>query len=230
MTQKDKWDKFSVISGFFSGIVIAIIGIVFTVNFSDKQTNIAERQTELAAQQIQVAQIQVLEAFIPYLNDKNSEMRKFAAQRIADVAGADYATELEKIVQSEELKEVAEEARAKGLGVGQHQLPAARVAKVTSAALTKEGWAYLGHFENGKWVTRYFDFDNNDEPSSLANTNQIVRKKTGVLNVRRGMPDLVGRFPKVIDVLKVGSEVKIVELKEWYTSGYMWAHVKYSDK
>jgi hypothetical protein len=54
-----------------------------------------------------------LKAFIPYFNDKNSEMRKFAAQRIADVAGADYATELEKIVQSEELKEVAEVARAK---------------------------------------------------------------------------------------------------------------------
>jgi len=99
MAQKDKWDKFSIISGFFSGIVIAIIGIVFTVNFSDKQTNIAQRQTELAEQQIQVAQIQALEAFIPYLNDGKSTMRRFAAQRIADVAGADYATELEKIVQ-----------------------------------------------------------------------------------------------------------------------------------
>ena len=230
MAVKDQWDKFSVISGFFSGIVIAIIGIVFTVNFSEKQTNIAERQTELAEQQIQVAQIQALEAFIPYLNDKNSEMRKFAAQRIADVAGADYATELEKIVQTEELKEVAEVARAKGLGVGQYQLPASRLANITSTALTKEGWAYLGHFKNGTWVTRYFDFDDNDEPSSLVNTNQTVRKKTGALNVRRGMPDLVGRFPQVIDVLKVGSEVKIFELREWYTSGYMWAHVKYSDK
>ena len=137
---------------------------------------------------------------------------------------------LDSTVQSEELKEVAEEARAKGLGVGQRQLPEARVAKVTSAALTKEGWAYLGHFENGRWVTQYFDFKDNDEPSSLVNTNQTVRKKTGALNVRRGMPDFVGRFPKVIDVLKVGSEVKIVEAKEWYTSGYMWAHVKYSDQ
>jgi hypothetical protein len=37
MAAKDKWDKFSVISGFFSGIVIAIIGIVFTVNFSENR-------------------------------------------------------------------------------------------------------------------------------------------------------------------------------------------------
>lgn len=230
MAQKDKWDKFSVISGFFSGIVIAIIGIVFTVNFSDKQTNIAERQTELAEQQILVSQIQALEAFIPYLTDQNTEMRKFASQRIADVAGADYATELEKIANTEELKEVAEEARAKGLGAGQRELPLATVAKVSDAALTKEGWAYLGHFDNGNWVTRYFNFDNNANPPSLMNTTQTVREQTGALNVREGMPDFVGRFPKVIDVLKVGSEVKIVEVKEWHTTGYMWAHVKYSEQ
>lgn len=52
-------------------------------------------------------------------------------------------------------------------------------------------------------------------------------KKTGALNVRIGMPDLVGQFPKVIDVLKPGSSVQISEVKEWYETGYKWAHIKY---
>ncbi|MFQ5929612.1 MAG: hypothetical protein ACE5MK_07925 [Acidobacteriota bacterium] len=175
-------------------------------------------------------QIQALEAFIPYLQDKDQspEMRRFAAHRIADVAGADYATELEKIVQGKELREIAEKARAKGLGVGQRRLPKARVA-TGSTDLGKRGWAYLGHFENGKWVTRYFDFSNEADPLSLVNKTQVVRKKTGTVNVRKGMPEVTGRFPRVIDVLQVGSKVKVVEVKEWHTTGYMWARVNYSE-
>ncbi|MEN8256267.1 MAG: hypothetical protein ABFS09_00205 [Thermodesulfobacteriota bacterium] len=230
MKEKDKWDKFSIISGFLSGIVIATIGIVFTVSFSSKQTEIAQKQTELTRQQIQVSQIQTLEAFIPYLEDDNAEMRKFAAQRIADAAGADYATELENIVQSNELKTIAEDARAKGLGVGQHQLPEARTVKSANSKSTKEGWVYLGNFENGVWKTQYLDFDINVNPSTLDMTIQTVKKETGSLNVRKGIPNVIGQFPKVIDVLKVGSEVEILDHKEWLTSGYMWARVKYSDK
>jgi hypothetical protein len=97
----------------------------------------------------------------------------------------------------------------------------------------KEGWVYLGHFEDGSWITQYLGFDENDTPSSLMKTpaqRRVVRKKTGALNVREGMPGPDGRFKDVIDVLKVGSEVEILEVREWQSSGYMWARIEYKGR
>ncbi len=97
----------------------------------------------------------------------------------------------------------------------------------------KEGWVYLGHFEDGSWATQYLDFDKGDTPSSLVKTPpvvRVVRKETGALNVREGMPGPDGKFPDVIDVLKVESEVEILEVSEWYSSGYMWARIKYKGR
>jgi hypothetical protein len=54
-----------------------------------------------------------------------------------------------------------------------------------------------------------------------------VLEETGSLNIREGMPTLLGKFRKVIDVLKPGSEVKIHNVKEWHSTGYMWAEVSY---
>lgn len=229
MSEKSGWDKFSIFTNFFSGVVIAIVGIAFTVMFSLEQNNISKKQAELTGQQIQISQLQALETFIPYLREDNKpEMRKFAAERIAEIAGADYATQLASIYKSKEIDLVAEKARATGLGVGQKELPKTRIATVSATGATKTGWAYLGTYLQGKWKTRYFDFEIDRDPETIMNTNQVVRIKTGSLNVRAGMPDLVGNFPKVIDVLKVGSSVRIIQVKEWYTTGYKWARVEYS--
>ena len=227
MDKKTRWDKFSILSSFFSGVVLAIIGIVFTIKFSQEQNKIAQKQAELAEQQIQISQMQALETFIPYLNHEKAEMRKFAAERIAGVAGADYATQLATIFKSEEVAKVAEKARATGLGVGQREIPEARIAKTSKRIALKSGWAYLGNYEENQWKTRYFEFDSGTKPENLVKTIQTVRARTGALNVRQGMPDLVGRFPKIIDVLSTGSTVRVVEIKKWYSTGYMWAHIRY---
>jgi hypothetical protein len=101
--------------------------------------------------------------------------------------------------------------------------------KTTRPVSTEQGWAYLGNYEKGTWVTRYFEFPENSDPSSLVQTSLEVSRKTGALNVRKGMPNPLGQFPQVIDVLRAGTEVKILEVKEWYGSGYMWARIKYGD-
>ena len=99
----------------------------------------------------------------------------------------------------------------------------------TPTGTEKEGWAYLGHWLGTKkeWKTRYFEFDPHKEPSSLSGKPFEVRTQTGALNIRAGMPTLVGQFGKVIDVLKPGSKATIHEIEEWHSTGYMWARITY---
>jgi len=42
------------------------------------------------------------------------------------------------------------------------------------------------------------------------------------------MPSTIGTFAKIIDVLEVGSVVKIKEVKPWSSTGYMWARISYA--
>jgi hypothetical protein len=41
------------------------------------------------------------------------------------------------------------------------------------------------------------------------------------------MPTPDGRFLKIIDVLKPGSEATVQEVHEWHSTGYMWARIEY---
>jgi hypothetical protein len=93
----------------------------------------------------------------------------------------------------------------------------------------KEGWVYLGHFisEESKWKTRYLDFSADKEPANLVGETLEVRRETGALNVRKGMPTVSGQFREVQEVLDVGSRVNIINYSEWLSSGYMWAQVRY---
>jgi hypothetical protein len=99
-------------------------------------------------------------------------------------------------------------------------------------AETSEGWAYIGYWiKNEKqWETRYFDFmqyQNPDPLTLLKIENITVRKITGDLNIRESMPSPDGTFHDVIDVLKPGKAVKILDIKEWQSSGYIWAKINY---
>ena len=77
------------------------------------------------------------------------------------------------------------------------------------------------------WKTWYFDFGSSTDPNSLIGKTLKVREKTGSLNVREGMPTWSGQFQKVVDVLSPESETIINEIKEWSSSGYMWAQITY---
>jgi hypothetical protein len=78
-----------------------------------------------------------------------------------------------------------------------------------------------------QWKTRYFDFEATTAPRALIDKSLKVRGQTGALNVREGMPTLVGAFRKVIDVLNPGSEATVHEIREWHSTGYMWAKIIY---
>ncbi|MDO8788211.1 MAG: hypothetical protein Q7J42_09115, partial [Sulfuritalea sp.] len=91
------------------------------------------------------------------------------------------------------------------------------------------GWVYLGHFvaSEKKWKTRYFDFPASAEPTSLATKALKVRLETGSINVRVGMPTESGEFLSVKEVLKPESQIKVKSIREWSSTGYMWAEVDY---
>ena len=97
-------------------------------------------------------------------------------------------------------------------------------------AQSKTGWIYLGHFDarNSTWKTRYLDFPANARPSEFVGKSYPVRERTGALNVRQSSPDTFGNFGSVVDVLQVGSSIAIEEVREWHSTGYMWARSRYT--
>jgi len=120
------------------------------------------------------------------------------------------------------------------LGLGEEKrvdIELQKLAKIKPkrSVLKKEGWAFLGTYQNGAWIKQHFNFPKNINPKSMEQTSQIVSGKTDTLYVREKMPNLIGQKGKEIDILKSGDEVKIIEVKVWYDSGWIYAHIKYED-
>lgn len=91
------------------------------------------------------------------------------------------------------------------------------------------GWVYLGHYDAAAaaWASRYFEFDDKSPPDGLRNRTLTVTERNGAVNVRSGMPTAAGDFQEVRDVLSAKSQVTVTDVREWETSGYMWAKVSY---
>ncbi len=99
------------------------------------------------------------------------------------------------------------------------------------AAKIKTAWAYVGEYIFNKWKTHYFEIDGEkDQPKDLLGRILEVREATGSLNVRQDMSDSAGQIAKGIDTLKTGSKVKVLDVKPWDDTGYIWARVLYVTK
>ncbi|TVL98855.1 MAG: hypothetical protein CV087_20230 [Candidatus Brocadia sp. WS118] len=92
-----------------------------------------------------------------------------------------------------------------------------------------QGWVYLGdyNFTKGKWDTLNFDFSPLTIPNDLIGKKIKLSKKIGWLNVREDMANPTSIFGVPIDVLESGTEVSIHEVKDWQSTGWMWARVSY---
>ena len=110
----------------------------------------------------------------------------------------------------------------------------AQPGKIASAGVpeaARGGWAYLGYWDGDAkaWTTRYFDFDSSAAPSSLAGKELVVSKRTGAINVRRGVPDIDGKNRPVQAVLRAGTKVKTAAVWSWKDgandTGYLWAQI-----
>ena len=97
---RDRWDKFSAISPFITGIagvLIALVGIYFTYSFNQRQREDnqmqQERETNLKARQAKVSEIQAVSSFLPQLagSEKNKEV---AILMIAELTTPELAAKI----------------------------------------------------------------------------------------------------------------------------------------
>lgn len=87
--KKDRWDKFSSVSSFTSGVLIAFLGLLFTNVYAARQASYNEQQAasnkqqaehdnDLKSNQLRLASIQAVGQFMPYLTGKDQSKREFA--------------------------------------------------------------------------------------------------------------------------------------------------------
>jgi hypothetical protein len=167
---------------------------------------------------------------VEQLNDK--ELANVIARKedpeIAEKVRAAFEIELPNLIARKENPEVEQKVRAgyEILSNLPQKTLEGEVQPVSTQIKGKEEWVYLGDYssEDGMWRTRYLDFPSDADPRTLSKKFR-VRKETGSLNVRRGMPDAEAKFPEVIDILKPGTEVTIQEVTPWQSTGFIWARI-----
>jgi len=102
--------------------------------------------------------------------------------------------------------------------------PAARDAPKTR----RRGWVFLGTHDAaaGAWSKSYFNVGEK-RPEDMK-PGQTVLVAQGRSNVRDGMPDSLGLFHTVIDVVREGTEVTVDSVARWReSSSFVWAKVHY---
>jgi hypothetical protein len=203
----------------------------------DKNTSIKEHQNKIQEQENKLVEMQVLEKFIPHLEVEDESRNQTALVVISKLANPEIALDLRKIYDSKGTRKGGDTIMATASSPSQLTLPDTVATKADISNQAKSGWAYIGSYSTdkksgiGEWETWYFDFEEDKtSPNDLEGTEVPVRGRTGALNVREDMPNSLGQFSKVIDVLEPGSMVHIQKVREWRSSGYMWAKISYVQK
>lgn len=240
--KKDAWDRLGPLSAFISSVVLGVASLWFTQSYNNRQTEIAANQgkqdQETKKHQTRVLEMQAVEKFLPYLTTNDERQKEVALLVITTLGSSEFATQFAKLKPSEGSQAATDRIMASAVASGTEREPSTAVMESspivdksvgTSASKPKVGWVYLGHFvaDEHKWSTQYFGFALASEPTSLISTSLAVRAEKGNINVRLGMPTEGGALLGIRDVLKPGDKVKVREVREWSSAGYMWAEVEY---
>ncbi|HMF40247.1 MAG TPA: serine/threonine-protein kinase [Polyangia bacterium] len=91
----------------------------------------------------------------------------------------------------------------------------------------RRGWVFLGTHDAaaGAWTKSYFNVGQR-RPEDIK-PGQTVLTALGRSNVRGGMPNQLGLFYDVIDVVREGTGVGVDAVARWENSSYVWAKVHY---
>lgn len=221
--KRDVWDIFGTVSLFLSSVVIGGAGLLINSSFNERES---QRARELQNEQQRLAKVQTLSAFMTPLSG-NKESREAALFAITALGYPELVLRLNQLRKEDQATSDAIMRTA----------PASIAAQSATAIprpmpTDKEiGWAYLGDYASpsNTWHTRYLDFGEQDKPDGLRDKTFGVRRETGSINVRYGMPTDSGEFLKVVKILKPGEKLRILEVRQWLTTGYTWARVAHSE-
>jgi|GEM_PF-2303329 len=92
---KDNWDRFQIFSTFFSGVLIAGIGLFFTISFNTKssyqqqlsqhsQDSVQKKQFLISQSELKIEQLKIVAELIPLLTSKDSMIRNYARKSLVD--------------------------------------------------------------------------------------------------------------------------------------------------
>jgi hypothetical protein len=132
---------------------------------------------------------------------------------------------------SEDDFRIAEKMRIKrkleayGVGVDEETLDSWLEPSLPSGV--DEGWVFLGTFDGRSWLSRYFDFEDDFNPSNYQEGTQLSFTSIGSSNVRSNKPTEDGYFLPVIDVIHKGTQVVVKRIEPWLETGYYWALITY---
>ncbi len=211
---KDLWEKLGGLSVFLSSVVIAGAGLIINSSYNERQSS---READAQQRQHELSKVQTLSTFMPYLSG-TKETREAALYAITALGYPELSIRLGSF-------QKGETATSDNIMRAAPASVAATVALPAPPAGREEpAWVYLGEFDGG-WKTRYLDFDTRLKPENLVGNSYAVRGETGAVNVRAGMPTDNGEFPRVARTLRSGAHVKILEVRQWLTTGYTWARI-----
>jgi hypothetical protein len=213
--RRDVWDKLGTLSGFFSALLVALIGFLTVQNNAqhahEEQTQRSNETDRAMAQKIvedRLLQVQTIEKFIPHAGT-SEDRQKIALVAMRYLGNDAFYAELTKLGLTRAIRDTAAAVAASGTS--------SPVAQPAAAAPAGKGWIFLGtyHSQTAQWETRYLDFPVNALPRSLENKELRVWEQTGALNVRGGLPDSRGLLPQVVTTLPEGQRVTPQKVQRW---------------
>jgi hypothetical protein len=235
--KKDLWDRVAIVSPLITGILVAAVGGVFTGVYScregkrlasESQQEDARRRYEIevskANQQHQnrILEMEAAERFFPHLTGGDRVRQRAAVVTIGKLASPEIATEIARLFDTPGTREGADVVNA---SVSSGTAVPVRVAQPSPpvAGPAPDRWVYLGEYvvAEGAWKKTYLEIGERDAPETLKGHVLRIRAATGALNVRnRPLGDIV-------DGLRPGVQVQILEVQNFAQLGYMWARVSY---
>jgi hypothetical protein len=218
--QKDRWDKLKASSTLIGSVVVGLLTLYVNSSFKARE---AAASAEQRKKDDQLARIKALSDFMPHLSGTGAE-REAALFAISALGWPDLTLRLAGLRPDVATSSAAVDGTMRGAPA---TLPPTVAVATPAPAGPSEtaplGWVYLGDWTGTEWRTRYLDFDPKASPSSIAGKVVEVRRSTGQLNVRRGLPTPEGEFPSVVAVLQPGQRLRVGSVQAWQSTGYQWA-------
>ncbi len=96
--QRDGWDKFQIVTGFISGVLLAVVGTGFTWLYQNierhRQDKLQQQQAEVQARQSTFQEVDLVAKFMPYLTGGDDLKRQHAVRTLRLIGDPDMAVQI----------------------------------------------------------------------------------------------------------------------------------------